>query len=291
MYNQFTCDETGAITGWSANCSVDLAAVVKGFITDADFEFTTELLAKSATQWGTDIAAKSIYPLPIFDEMDDNSEAPVEYTSPITSNKRVIRPGKGSYVYRIPYDPCLHTRLRKFNGKDIRFIEVDNNNNVIGTTSDGVVFKGLEAYIYVGEKVASTGDVPAFTPITLTYLSTLERDDQPAVFNVDWNIKGLNGVQPATVATSGTPSALEVIVDISQSCDGTAIAGLVVADFIFLQDSDGLEETISTATESPTIPGRYTLDGAAFETGTINLRDVVTVGTAYYQGTAAVVTI
>ena len=41
-------------------------------------------------------------------------------------------------------------------------------------------------------------------------------------------------------------------------------SGLEVGDFIFLQDSDGLEETINTATESTTIPGRYTLAATAF---------------------------
>ena len=291
MYNQFICDETGAITGWSTNCSNDLGVIVKLFLTDSDFEFDTETLAKSATQWGTDIAAKNVYPLPIISEHDDASEPMKEYVAPNTGDKTVITPGKAGYTYRIKYDANLHARLRKFNGKEVRTIEVDANQNVIGTSPDGVVFKGLETYLYVGEKVAATDSVPAFTPVTVSYLSTFERDDQPAVFNVDWNIKGLNGVQPATVETSGTPSATEVIVDIATASGGVAIAGLLVADFIFLQDSDGLEETITTATESATIPGRYTLVGTAFETGTVNLRDVVTVGTAYYQGTAAAVTI
>ena len=64
-------------------------------------------------------------------------------------------------------------------------------------------------------------------------------------------------------------------------------------------EADGItEETITTVTESTTIPGQYTLAATAFTTlGYLNIYDqtltntVLTLGTYYYQGTAILITI
>lgn len=292
-YNQFTCDATGAITGWSNNCDTDISATAKLFITDYDFQFDTEADAKSSTAWANAIIAKQIYPLPEVAETDDNSEDDVYWTSGVTSNQRKVRQGKSIQKHRIIFDPCLHKRLQYFNGRSVRIIQVDNNNNVIGTSSDGTIFQGLAVSTFNVDKwMASTGDTPAFTPIHIAYESTDEREKYIAVYKPEFNIKALNGVIPATLSVVGTPTSTELVVDVVGACDAVGVSGLLVANFIFLQADGTTEVTISTATESSTIPGRYTLAATAFTTlGTINLDGVVTVGNEYYQGTAVTVTI
>ena len=297
-YNQPTCEETTTITGWSPNCSTGLGVVQRIVFTDSDFEFETEAKADDETQWGEDIVDKNIYPLPDILEIDDNSEAAGTYTSDINGRIIIVKAAKASYLYRFEYEPGLHARLRTFNGKSVRVIEIDTNNNVIGTTPDGVIFKGLDAYIYVGEKVAATSSTPAFTPVTVSYLSTTERDDKPAVFNVDWNILGLNGVQPVTLTVVGTPIATEIVVDVAGTDDGVAISG-IGTNFRLIAADGTSEITISTSPESTTIPGRYTLTGTAFTTlSNLNIYDqtdgeekeVLAIGNYYYQGTDALIT-
>ena len=291
-YNQFTCDSSGAITGWGENCSPDISAYAKVFLTDYDFTFTTQTLANTLSQWQSDISDKNIYPLPMVSEMDNNSEGATKYTSPITGAQIVTRKGKQAETYRMVFDPCLNNRLQAFDGKKCRMILVDNNDNVIGTTPDGTIFKGFAIERFDMENwITSDGTNPAFIQFSVSYEYNSEREAELATFKAGFNIKSLNGIIPASLTEVGTSNATTVIVDVVTACDGVGISGLEVGDFIFLQDSDGLEETINTATESTTIPGRYTLAATAFETGTVNLRDVVNVGSSYYQGTAIAITI
>jgi len=292
MYNQPTCTSNDVITGWAENCNFDISAPSKLFFQDIDDSFASESDAKDSAVWGTKIASKFILPTPYVQEFDDNSEEDTYYTSPINAIDKFIREGKTKFKFRLLYDPCLYKRLRGLNGSNQRLIIVDNNNNVIGTSADGVAFKGvLSGTLRVEKWIHSDGSNPSFIPIMFTVESGIERNDEVAIFEANFNIKGLNGVQPASLTIVGTPSGTEIVVDVAQACDGTAITGITeTTDFKVLKADGTTEEAVTVVAETGTT-GRYTLTGVAFETGgTANLDDVITLGSAYYQGTAVAIT-
>ena len=288
--NQFNnCGDGAAITGIA--CNPDIGAPVKPFLTKTDFSYATVTAANTLATVVTGITDENVFPLPMVEEFANNSEADTKYTSPINSVQRTVRRGKTVHEYKFIFNPSLHRRLQSFDGTTMRFYYGDTNDNLIFTSPDDTVVKGFEVYVNVDKWMDSDGSTPAFTPVTLTFTNNDEREAEVAVIEASYNVKALNGVQPATVTVVGTPTATATTVLITSTDTGVGISGLLPADFIFLQDSDGAEETISSAPESSTIPGQYALAGAAFETGTVNVRNVVTIGTAYYKGTAAPVTI
>jgi hypothetical protein len=289
-YNQFNnCGSSTDITG--VLCTPNIAAPVKPFLTKKDFEYSTEEDANTLATVTTEVADLNVFPLPKIEEFSDNSEEDTKYTSPINSVQTTIKKGKTIHNYMFKFDPSLNSRLQSFDGTTMRYYYSDNNDNIIGTSPDGVVFKGFEVLVNVDKWKDSDGSTPAFISVTITIISNLEREKNVAVFEADYDVQSVNGVNPATLTEKGVSTATTVVVNVISSDNGVPISGLVVANFIFLQDSDGTEETISTAVESLTVPGEYTLSATAFETGTVNLRDTVTIGSELYKGTAIAITI
>ena len=289
-YNQFSCATNDVITGISAGCDVQIGAIEKVIFAKESQEFATQTAAETEAEWGTAIAAKALLPLPLIEEFEDNSEDDVYYTSPITSLETFIREGKANFTFKYKFDPCLHKRLRGFNGQRLRMYMIDGSNNVLGTSPDDTVFKGfVSGTLRVQKWTPSTGDNLSFTVVKFVIESGVEYNDQIAVISVDWNIKDLNGVQPATLTVIGTPSAESIVVDVAESCSGVAIEGITeVTDFEVLEADGTTEEPVTVVAESATVPGRYTLTGVAFESGgTVNLDGVITLTGDYYQGTAA----
>ncbi|MHA2364721.1 MAG: hypothetical protein ACXAC7_12265 [Candidatus Hodarchaeales archaeon] len=233
--------------------------------------------------------------MPQIDEINDNSEEDSLYTSSITKLQRKVSSGKTIHQYMFPYDPSLHSRLQAFDGKTMRYYYADTNSNVTGTSPDGVIFKGYEVVVRMEKYTIAADGTPAYTPITITYVSNIEREKQTVIVPSVDGIKALDGIFDANLTVVGTPTAIELIVDVK--CGNTPLTGLTeTTQFLYLQADGVTEEAITVVAESATIPGQYTLTAAAMATGgTINLgtaaNPIVTLGTAYYKGTAVVVTI
>jgi hypothetical protein len=296
-YNQLAnCSTADVITGVSPNCDVQIGSIEKVIFAKETQEFATQTLAETEPSWGTAIAAKTLFPLPLIEEFEDNSEDDVYYTSPITSLETFIREGKANFTFKYKFDPCLHKRLRGFNGQRLRMYMIDASNNILGTSPDNTVFKGfVSGTLRVQKWTPSTGDSLSFTVVKFVIESGVEYNDQIAAISVDWNVKGLNGVQPASLAVVGTPTATTIIVDVAEACSGVPIEGITeLTDFTVLEADLTTREDVTVIAESATIPGRYTLTGVAFESlGTVNLINgsaVVTLVDQYYQGTAVTIT-
>lgn len=291
-FNQFTCTANGEITGISENCNKVIAPTAKLLLTTYDFEIASVTLANTKSTYTDGIEAETVFPLPLIEQTDNNSEEPVYFTSDITGKQTKVRESKQNHTHRIMFNPCLHKRLKNgFDGATMRVIEVDNNELLIGTSPDNTKFIGQEVLVSVDDWIPAAGDTPAFTPIRLNYNVNEERQREIATVESDFGALELNGVQPATLTEVGTSNATTIVVDVKTSCDGVGVSGLLVADFIFLEADGTTEESISTAVEDSNIAGRYTLSATAFTTGgTVNLRDVVNVGEAYYKGTAITIT-
>lgn len=287
-YNSFNkCGAANANTGVA--CTPDIGAPLKPFLTKEDFEYSTMTDANTLATVNAAIVAQNVFPLPQIDEFSDNSEEDTKYTSPINSVQRTTKKGKTIHQYSFVFNPSLNNRLQALDGSTMRYYYVDTNEHQIGTSPDEVVFKGFKVYVNVDKWKDSTGDNPAFTMLTLTFINNNERDGEVATFEATYDPLDINGVLPAVVTAAGAASATSVPITVTDKDTGIVITGLTDADFIFIQDSDGAEETITSAPESPS--GTYTLAGAAFETGTVGLRNVVTVTGQFYESNQLAVTI
>jgi len=258
VYNAFeNCETPTATTG--VKCIPDIGAPTKPFLTTLDFEIATLADAGLAATHNAGIAAQTVFPLPQIDELSDNSEDDERYTPTITKLQRKISSGKTIHQYMFPFDPSLHSRLQAFDGATMRYYYADTNNNLTGTSPDGVIFKGFEVRIDLGKwTVSDGGGTPSHTPITITYISNIEREENISITPVDFNIKGLDGIMPVNLTVVGTPTATELIVDVK--CGNTAVTGLtLVTEFLYLQADGVTEETITGVAESASIAGRYTL--------------------------------
>ena len=166
MINQFGCSTSDVITGKSENCEIQIGVPTRAFLTTDDFEFTTIADAKLESKWVEGIVAGTILPIPDILEYSDNSEEDVYWVSPVNSVAKFIREGKTDNRIMCLFDPCLYRRLRGLNGKKMRLIYVDGSGNVMATSPDNIVIKGVRLGTLRVEKWAhSTGDNPTFMPI------------------------------------------------------------------------------------------------------------------------------
>jgi len=291
-YNVFTKPNLEVLTGVSVNSDVQIGAPEKMFFTPENFSFANKAAAILQATWTAGIVAQDILPIPFVEEYTDNSEKTTYYVSPITKIATKVREGKFDITFKIKFDPALYIRLRALNGTQMRMLWVDGSNHVVGTSPDGTAVKGiLSGTIEVEMWETSTGDNLSFIPVRFVAESSTERNDQVAIFDVAWNIKGLNGVQPVTI-TPVTSIATLITVDITITDDAVPLEGLTAAtQFSLLKASDGTAQTIATVTPSATIPGRYALAGTGLVTGTLSLANAVTaslttqVGSQFYKAT------
>ena len=73
-----------------------------------------------------------------------------------------------------------------------------------------------------------------------------------------WDVKDVDGLTPVNLAINGTPTATEIVIDISADCGGNKkeISGIYTDDMTsFSISGDG---TLTSVTESATVRGRYT---------------------------------
>ncbi|WBC28465.1 hypothetical protein RPMD05_79 [Rhodobacteraceae phage LS06-2018-MD05] len=297
-FNQFpNCGNNTNVTGVS--CDADIGAPSKPFVTKIDFEYATYASATTEADHITAIKAENEFPFPFIKEFDNNSEEDTKYTSPIDSVQITTRRGKTVHQFKFVFNPDLNNRLQAFNNAIMRYYYVDVNNNFVGTSDDGTVFKGFKSLISVKQWMDSDGSNPAFTVVEFSMLDSYEREEQVAAFPATFNAKGLDGAIPATLTVSTTtlPTATDIVVSVADY-NGNAITGLTDNEFRYMEADGITEEVISGVVESTETSGEYTISASAFTTlGNINLYDqtnsvdVITVGSFYYKGTAATVTI
>lgn len=282
-YNQFPCDTSLLPTG-IGGCVSDLTAVVKLFPVKNGVNFATIAEAQEETAWDTLIQNGDMFPFPLLFAVDNADEDSVIETSGVTGLDHKVREGKSKNTYSIITDLCTHRRLRSFDQFSGGYYAVDDNGNVLGTTNDGVTFDPITiGTMNVNKMTAGDGTVGRKTPVYIVDADPTEFNNRGASIKVDWNILGKNGLLPITLSIVGTPTSTEIIVDAVTSCSGSPVSGLeAISDWVL-----ATAQTISAATESATVLGRYTLSGTGLVSGALDLAAPSVLGVAGYQSVGA----
>lgn len=240
------------------------------------------------------LATNRIYLWPFFDDFKDNSEKAVYQMTPLSVIP--VRDGRYDFEFDIAQNLCLHKAMFTHRSNTGRVFLFDVNGNLFGTTDSNGNFVGFNVLMLNTEKlILSNGTVATMSPIRLVLANNLEVDQSGALLTASF-VNSLIRLTDVDLTVVGTPAASgTLVVDVTQSCDGVGVSGLVLADFVF-KKTDGTAQTTpaTTAVESTTVPGRYTLSktgGTAWATGTIDLVAASVLSITAYESTGpAVVT-
>lgn len=283
-----------------------LGDLVGGAITTKDVKFTiaTDIFL---TKYKEFIRKKKVFPLVGLYNFEQNTPDNEVSTSSI-GVKFEIREGKVELSLIYNKSHCFHKSVftkkafKKWN------IVLFFTNHVVGAKSiDGLSWKGFDAGMFsVATFKVQQGTDPQMTKITLqltpegtnewnTRMAPIANEEIAAELNsIDGSIEtNITYVSPPAVGST-------IVVDVKSQCNGSAKSGLTTGANWFVGGAQTTPKTVTTAAESATIPGRYTLtlSSALIVTDTVQPR----LGTAtetvvedilgvMYSGTAAIATV
>ena len=288
-YNVETCIANLLNTGPSA-CKGKLGYDAMLLWTSESFEIANEAAALLEATYVDAIDARTMFPFKLFDEIEPAIEDDIEQEL-ATGVTLFVREGKYGGIGRFELDLCSLPKYRTFNEIAGRVFIVTANGKIYGTSPDRVAFKGFKLSKFHVSKLGGTdGSVNRMVDVRYQFKNPTEMADFSAVPNIGtvWDPLSLQGLIDVTVATTGTPSTTELIVSVTSDCDGEAVTGLVIGDFIVL-DSGGATETPDTVTDNG--DGTYTFDYTGtpltVDTYTVNLKTAAAQTTGGYAPGAA----
>jgi hypothetical protein len=283
---------TGGANTHTPKCQGNYGRDIFPIIVPATFSIATESTAMTAAAWTAPIKAaltSRIYPFPKFFKFAP-SQAEYVYAQSDFGDQSPVRPGYPSGIAHYQnLSPCFRRKLAAFNDQDWRVYWVTEFGYIRGKSTDGIKFEPFKLFYNVENDMPAVGDEPRLTPIRIFNKDVSEWNEYGAVIKpTAFDARELAGLLDVMV-TVFTSAASLIVVDVQAACSDTAIAGLVVADFV-VYDSILASKAITSATESTTIPGRYSLAmtaplGAA--TYTVNLKTPANMTTLGYESDAA----
>ncbi len=268
-YNSPSCVAVLGKTGLS-NCKDELTQDAMLVWTTLAFQFASEADAEDESKWIDGINLGTVFPHPIFDEVEPAVEDNVIQETAI-GVKLFVREGKYGGIGRAITAQCNLANLRTFNEVTGRAFIVTGNGKIYGTSPDGTIFRGfLLSEFHVGFLGGSDGATKRMVQWDYQMKLPTEMGDFGAVPQITWNpLTQLTGVVPVTIAVVGVATASELIVSIIRDCDNEVVTGLVEADFVILDAGANVQPTTGFTDNAD---GTYTFTFSAdLETGTVNL--------------------
>lgn len=265
------------------------------FLTTESFQFDTAADGGDETNWNAGTIAKTIWPVHNIKEVEDVSGDDMIYESS-TQEKKQLFEGKRGFIASFDMTLDQHKVLRTYAGKSLRIFWYDMNNNIIGTSPDGVVIKGFKISFSNVQKLAiPTADSPSFSKLEIQLADSSEFDDSghtivptEGVAADKWYPYNIEAVSTVVVTQVGTVTANVATFDVAYESssdtgnDGdpitdSPISGLDVVTFTnFIFTEGGVVEAPASMTEVASIPGRYTATFAAFTSGNVQINPTAT---------------
>lgn len=274
LLNRAACGNGAANTGGKGYCDTDLVGVLKVILTPDNYTIPIAD-AMNSTKWLADIAAKKISPLPYADDAADKSIEPKKVSNDYTG-ERTVKPGQIGFTLTYKKSLGLLQRMSKLNGFQGRIFLVDENQNLIFTSDDGINAKGftLQNFYVNNLKIGTATDFSSWiVDITLKYSS--EMSEYGSSIKPNFDARTLEGVEDVILELVGTASTSTLKFTCQYRGKIQNISGLVAADVVFKKA--GTPVVISTLTENT--DGSYT---AAYTTTagehTLDLDGVVSIG-------------
>jgi len=209
--------------------------------------------------WVEEVQAQNVFPLHFMRNFEDLSTEAQYHEYPDGSRKLMEQ---GDYRFAASFDlnECIKKQLINFRGFNegfylvygdvIRGRTIDSGTNIVP--------------VRIGELNIEKATLPAMDGTPEMVRVVIDVEDERDLNDYDysremtWDVKDVDGLTPVNLAINGTPTATEIVIDISADCGGNKkeISGIYTDDMTsFSISGDG---TLTSVTESATVRGRYT---------------------------------
>lgn len=210
-----------------------------------------------------------VHAWPYFDTFENVSEDPVYEELPLSILP--VRDGNYRFRFGIAQSLCLHTKMFTHRSKSGRVFLIDSENQLIGTSDSEGNLLGFNVQLLHTEKLQlADGTIATKSPVYLALRDNKELDASGSIISAPFynTVNKLTDVKITVISATDA----SVVVSVTIECDGTPVEGLVLADFVIL-DEDGNAQTLTTVTE--TDEGIYNLakSGGGLVNGTVSLDD------------------
>ena len=277
---QTNCNAGGVLTG-TPRCAVKITEVKKIILTKPNFSIALAQLdgASFAEVFEPGVIAGNVFPLPIAKYSSKSDVAPT--VNEVSGEQEFTGDPERRLIYELKNAAgCLGINLRQFNNQGLKAFFVDSKDqlmfrsdgvNAFGYNLSDVWFDAPDIFVEYGKTA-----VQMFRfNISANELST----PQASIIQLPFPYTDINGivgvdlsVNSFTHSTTGT-----IVVDVVESCNqNTGETGLIPASFKVVQGGSTI--AVSTATESTTTDGRYTLSGVTMTDDDFSVLVVPTTG-------------
>lgn len=265
--------------GETCKQATPLTALSGVIFTLADYEFASLADFADETKWKEGIASGKIFPVQgVYEREGQDVEDAILESS--TGDKVFQYEGRRGQMLKFVLTLDQHKLLRQYSHLNLRYFKVDRNNNICGTTPDGVKVKGFRIpFIFVGKMETPSSDAAALTPVTIQEGNVNEWDRNGVYVNPEWFATDLHGTlhveaTPSSIVTNAF-SVTVAYVDGSQlqatgAKSSVAITGLLADNFRVI-DQTGAVVAAPVVTESATIPGTYSVTASGMTSGTVQV--------------------
>lgn len=188
--------------------------------------------------------------------------------------------GQYRFLMGIHKDMCTHKAMYSHRavGEGRVFI-IDVDNQIWGTEDPdtGNIYGFSIGLLHTEKFMLGDGQSNSTKSPVLIVLEDNEQFDKHGVLIETGIIKQLERLTDVDIALAGAFLATAFTVDVTQSCDGIPVSGLLLADFILYASNGVTTQAILSVVENSSVPGRYlitapTVGPDVFEDGTLTLR-------------------
>jgi hypothetical protein len=271
-YNALNASANPSNVGQKYAPKEDLGRTLKLMLTPKSFQFATQTLAETESEYqdAFEQISDRCFMLPYIYENEDTTEEEVNQDFP-GGDSLNVRQGRYASKDKLYLSVSDMKKMASFNDKEWRIIKIDANGNILGTSSDDIVFKGFELTMFkVGKMNQTIGDVKRLVPISYKEREPDEWTDRAVVLqplkldSSPWDPRDLDGLTDIEL-TVNTATATNINVTATAYLKGVPISGFdAVGDWILTA-----AQTITDVTDNN--DGTYDLTGVGLVTGTLDL--------------------
>lgn len=290
MSFQITCTTVLKNTGQS-DCNVDVGFDVGHIFVPRGTEIDTEANAKLLATYQTGIQAvigTRYFPIPASVKQEFTPDEPVyealsqgaeQYLYTNTSKDRF-------FIAANILTPKFVSNMNALNNGIWACYPFTSNGFIRGKSTDDTKFLPMNCTIRIEPQRKATDAEGAHLPYTVRFDDYKDWNENGAIVDPSFNPStDLEGLLDVDIAVTGTPSASEIIVDLTTNLNGIVVTGLVVADFLILKDNGDAQDP-DTSVEDPA--GTYTIAATGQVDGTISLQIPSAMTTEGYESNGAV---
>lgn len=262
-YNVIDCGSNIGNTGLQ-DCVEDFGGWDSIIECPADAEIDTQANAILEATWVTKLnAAKNARFYKLFSNfiVEPNSEEPIIQTGTY-GDEEIAREGKSRLNIQLKRISLYnHKELRTHNGQKGRgFYVITKNGYILGRSIDETKFLPIPlTKLYIGEQTVPLGETFPRTQVQIEWEKTYWNDQGVWVKPTAFDPSLLDGVKD--VRLSGTVGVTGMTLRVAGAADDEGFAGLIAANFNFVNDSAPLTPiAVTVATDN--LDGTYVLTWA-----------------------------